>query len=75
MSKKTKKVFKVIGVLALIEYFDIAAKGQILSYLDDYHPEAAKDLRDDSNTPKIFKVKTLMINKVADLFSWFYAQS
>ena len=75
MGKKTKKVLKVIGVLALVEYFDIAAKGQILSYLDNYHPEAAKDLRDYGNTPKIFKIKTLMIKKVADLFSGFYARS
>lgn len=74
MSKKVKKVLKVIGALAIIDYFDITARGQMLSYFDEYHPEAAKDWRDDGDMPKIFKIRSLMIKKIADLWSWIYAQ-
>lgn len=74
MSKKVKKVLKVIGALAVIDYIDITGKGQMLSYFDEYHPEAAKDWRDDTNMPKIFKIRSLAIKKVADLWGWIYAQ-
>ena len=74
MSKKVKKVLKVIGALAIIDLVDITAKGQMLSYFDVCHPEAAKDWRDDDNLPKIFKIRSLMIKKTADLSSWIYDQ-
>lgn len=74
MSKKVKKVLKVIGALAFIDLIDITAKGQMLYFFDEYHPEAAKDWRDDDNMPKIFKIRSLMIKKTADLFGWLYAQ-
>ena len=69
MSKKVKKVLKVIGALAIIDLVDITAKGQMLHFFDEYHPEAARDWRDDGDMPKIFKIRSLMIKKAADLFN------
>lgn len=74
MDKKIKKILKVIGALVVVDYVDIVAKGQMLYYFDEYHPEAAKDWRDDTNVPKIFKIRSLMIKKIADLTEWLFAQ-
>lgn len=70
MSKKVKKVLKVIGVLAFMEYTDIAAKGQTLYWMELHHPEAAKDYRINTETNAILRLKAELINKTADFFNW-----
>lgn len=70
MSKGIKTFLKITGLLAFMDFTDIAAKGYVLYWMDITHPEAAKDYRDNSDIPKIFQIRGIMINKVADYLKW-----
>lgn len=65
MSKTTKRLLKVAGVLALIELTDIYAKGQLLYALDKVYPDEAKNIRNEFAKVGI---RGKIINKVADQF-------
>lgn len=65
MSKTTKRLLKVAGVLALIELTDIYAKGHMLYALDKVYPDEAKNIRNEFAKVGL---RGKIINKVADHF-------
>ena len=68
---KKSTVLKVIGVFAIMDLVDIAAKGQTISYARYIAPEVGNDWKSDRDKlPKLCKVRFGMIDKIADFWDF-----
>ena len=65
---KKSTVLKVIGVLALMDLTDIAAKGCTIAYARGISPEVGESWKDRNFTFKPIELRCRMIDKFADLF-------
>lgn len=64
---KLKTFGKVLGVLAVVDLFDIASKGHIIAWLKLEHPEVAEDWARNDGTKIACDIRAKMIEKCADL--------
>ena len=72
MKKVVKTILKVGGVLAAMDVTDMAAKGQVLNWMREAHPEAAEDFESVDESVDKYNIRRNIIRKFADLFGYLY---